>query len=292
MFEPNSPQAFYATQGPISDPGARGDLLADLPTEPRALCEAVQGLMLHVFWAERYGVSLSEERKAEVQLRAVARQLSRLVEIDGRPLIVAREPERRLVGNCRDHSTLAAAILRQHGIPARARCGFGTYFRPNHYEDHWVVDYWRADEGRWATLDAQLDVLQRGALGIAFDTADMPAGAFVSGGTAWRMCRRGEADPDSFGIFQWKGTGFICGNLLRDFAAQNKLEALPWDFWGLMLTPEEAIPADELALLDRIADLVDGGDAAFTAARALYESDERLRVPDVAAFVAGEPLHP
>jgi hypothetical protein len=290
VFEPNSPQAYYASQGLISDPGARGDLLAELPTEPTALCRAVQGLLLHVFWAERYGVSLSELRKAEVQLRAVARQLSRLIEIDERPLTVAREPERRLVGNCRDHSTFAAAILRHHGVPARARCGFGTYFQPNHYEDHWVVDYWRADEGRWATLDAQLDALQRGVLGIAFDTADMPAGAFVSGGAAWRMCRRGEADPDAFGIFQWHGWGFIRGNLLRDFAAQNKLEALPWDFWGLMRSPENPIPAAELALLDRIAELVDGGDAAFAEARALHESDARLRVPDVAAFVAGDPL--
>ena len=279
MFEANTPQAFFATPGPITDPGARGALLDDLPTEPAALCRAVQGLMLHVFWAERYGVSLSEERKGEVQLRAVARQLARMVEIDGRPLSVAREPERRLVGNCRDHSTLAAAILRHHGVPARARCGFGTYFLPNHYEDHWVVDYWRADEGRWATLDAQLDSLQREALGIAFDPTDMPPGAFVSGGEAWRMCRRGEADPDSFGIFEWKGWGFVRGNLLRDFAAQNKLEALPWDFWGLMLTPEEAIPADELALLDRVAALTVGGDPAFAAARALYESEERLRVP-------------
>ena len=86
--------------------------------------------------------------------------------------------------------------------------------------------------------------------------------------------------------------GFIRGNLLRDLAALNKLEALPWDFFGLMTKPDEALTADDLSLLDRVAELTLGGDAAFAEARALYDADARLRVPDVAAFVAGEPLNP
>jgi hypothetical protein len=145
--------------------------------------------------------------------------------------------------------------------------------------------------GRWVRFDPQLDELQRGVLGITFDVNDMPAGTFVPAGEAWQMCRRGQADPDTFGIFQWHGMGFIRGNLLRDLAALNKLEALPWDFFGLMTKPDEALTADDLALLDRVADLTLGGDAAFAEARALYETDARLRVPGVAAFVAGEPLN-
>ena len=59
--------------------------------------------------------------------------MTRLLEIDPSPLGRARPPERRLVGTCRDFTTFMTALLRAKGIPARARCGFGTYFLPGHY---------------------------------------------------------------------------------------------------------------------------------------------------------------
>ena len=49
------------------------------------------------------------------------------------------------------------AFLRAAGVPARARCGFGAYFRPGWFEDHWVVEYWNATAARWQLVDAQLD---------------------------------------------------------------------------------------------------------------------------------------
>ena len=101
----------------------------------------VQGLLIHIFWAERYGVKLSEERQREVQIRSVARKLARIKELADWPLIVPRPPEKKLVGNCRDFSVMLCAILRHQGVPARARCGFGTYFIPDHYEDHWICEY-------------------------------------------------------------------------------------------------------------------------------------------------------
>ena len=72
-----------------------------------------------------------------------------------------RPLDRRLVGNCRRFSVLLVAMLRHQGVPARARCGFGAYFLPNHFEDHWVVEYWNQEGGRWVFVDAQLDELQR-----------------------------------------------------------------------------------------------------------------------------------
>lgn len=53
------------------------------------------------------------------------------------------------------------AMLRHQGVPACARCGFGTYFRPNRNKDHLVVEYWKAADERWVMVDKQLDVLQR-----------------------------------------------------------------------------------------------------------------------------------
>ena len=90
-------------------------------------------------------------------------------------------------------------------VPARARCGFGAYFLPNHYEDHWVAEYWNAAEERWVLVDAQLDEFQRREMQVAFDPLDVPRDQFIVGGAAWKMCRSGVADPDSFGIFDMRG---------------------------------------------------------------------------------------
>ena len=123
------------------------------------LCKIVQGTTIHIFWAKHYGISLSEERKTEVQLRTIERRLARTLELDPHPLTETRPPEKKIVGNCRDFSVLLVSILRHQGIPARARCGFSAYFFPNHFEDHWVAEYWNSEQQRWMLVDAQLDAL-------------------------------------------------------------------------------------------------------------------------------------
>lgn len=279
---------YFASQSSISTPGDQVALYEGLPTSVAALRDVVQGLMVHVFWASQYGLALGPDREAEVQLRWVSRQLARIIELDPRPLTEARPVERKLVGNCRDHSTLLASMLRHQGIPARARCGFGAYFMPNHFEDHWVCEYWNADEERWVLVDAQLDALQREKLAIPFDTLDVPRDAFIVGGQAWRMCRSGMADPDAFGIFDMKGLWFVRGDFVRDVASLNKVETLPWDGWGLADARDEDLTPNDYALLDRLAELTAGDVPEFDTVRALYDSDLRLRVPKaVNSYTAG-----
>jgi len=272
------PFSYLSTQSAITTPGAQAALLEGLPLTVPALRDVVQGLMVHVFWAERYGLKLSPERQAEVQLRWVERQLARIAELDPRPLTEARPVERKLVGNCRDHSTLLASLLRHQGVPARARCGFGAYFEPGKFVDHWVCEYWSAEQRRWIMVDAQLDALQRETLGIAFDPLDVPRDAFIVGGQAWLMCRSGQADSDAFGIFDMKGLWFVRGDFIRDVASLNKVETLPWDGWGLVDARDEDLTTADLALLDQLAELTRGDVPDFATVRALYESDERLRV--------------
>ena len=273
--------SYYAQPGPMTDPQAYAAWLNDLPADIPSLVKVVQGVMVHIFWAERYGLTLSDERKGEVNLRFIPKMLARIAALDDRPLAAPRELERKLVGNCRDHTTLLCSILRQQGVPARARCGFGAYFMPNHYEDHWVCEYWHAAQQRWILVDAQLDPLQREVLNIPFDTLDVPRDQFITGGLGWQMVRSGGADPDSFGIFEWHGQWFVQDDLVRDFLALNKIELLPWDGWGLMAGPEDSVSADDLTLLDRLAALTLTGDSAFDDIRSLYASDPRLHTaPD------------
>jgi hypothetical protein len=268
--------AFYGVPGPVTGLGPHARLAGALPADIAAIRDAVQGLLIHVFWAERYGVNLSEERKAEVNLRRVDRQISRLLELDPSPLDRARPLERRLVGNCRDFTTFTAALLRAKGIPARARCGFATYFLPDHFEDHWVCECWDAGARRWLLVDAQLDALQRERLKIDFDPLDVPRDRFVTAGTAWRKCRSGDADPERFGIFDMHGLWFVRGDLVRDFMALNKVELLPWDHgWGHLAGDEEAA----YPLMDRIAALTEAPDESFEEIRTLFAADPGFSPP-------------
>lgn len=270
---------FYTTPGIMTDPGEYAKLLEGLPKDVLRLCEVVQGVLIHIYWAEQMGVSLSEERKQEVSIRPVAPKLTRILELDDHPLTEPRPLEKRLVSNCRDFSVLLTAILQHQGVPARARAGFGTYFIPGRYEDHWVCECWNSEEQRWVLVDAQLDALQRKALHIPFDPLDVPRDRFVIGGRAWQMYRSGEASPDLFGIFDMHGPWFIRGDLVRDFLALNKVDILPWDPWGHMAGPKEAILPEELTYLDRMAELTIRGDVAFDEIRSLYESDPVLHPP-------------
>jgi hypothetical protein len=266
---------YFTQHGTISNPGAYTSLFENLPTSIPDLVKLVQGVTIHVFWTERYGFKVPPERMAELQLRTMEKRLARTLELDPRPLTEPRTIEKKLLGNCRDHSLLLVAMLRHQGIPARARCGFGAYFLPDHFEDHWVVEYWNTEQNRWMFVDAQLDELQQDALKINFDVLDVPRDQFIVGGKAWQMCRSGEQDADKFGIFNMKGLGFVRGNLVRDVASLNKMELLPWDCWGVILKDTLDDPSD-LVALDEVAALTADDVPEFETLRARYESDPRL----------------
>jgi hypothetical protein len=281
--------SFFSQFGRMTDPGPFADLYADLPADLPSLVKVVQGLIIHVFWAERYGVTLSPDRQAEVQLRTMERRLAQTLELDSNPLTIARLNEKKIVGNCRDFSVTLASMLQSKGIPARPRCGFGAYFMADHFEDHWVCEYWNGLEGRWVLVDAQLDELQRNILQIPFSTLDVPRDQFIVGGAAWEMCRSGRANPEQFGIFDMNGINFVKGDFIRDVAALNKVELLPWDCWGLIFSEYASLPADDLSMLDRLAELTHGDVPDFDSVRHIYESDPRLCVSgSVQSYVNGD----
>jgi hypothetical protein len=275
---PNEIFAFYLKSGPLSTFPTTIDI-AGLPNAIAELVKVVQGLLVHIFWAERYGLNLPPERKDEVNLRDFSKKFPRLTQLDPAPITTPRPLEKRLVGNCRDFSNFLAVFLKSKGIPARARCGFGAYFMPGTYEDHWVTEYWDSSLGRWIMVDAQLDDLQKATLKIKFDTLDVPSYQFVTGGKAWLLCRAGQADPQKFGIFKMRGMDFIRGDLIRDFLALNNLEILPWDMFGHIAKPDSQLSEQEIALLDHIAGLTLQPDESFDEIRQIYQSNPDLQIP-------------
>jgi hypothetical protein len=272
--------SYYAKPAAMDDGGAHRAFLAVLPAEPGELAAAIQGLMLHQQWAPAYGETLTAERHQEPHLRGAEEMLACL---RGRaPLSnVARAPATRLVGVCRHFTLLTVAAQRAQGLPARARCGFADYFSPGKFEDHWVAECWSEREARWRLVDAQLDGLQRKKLGTGFDPLDVPRDRFVVAGRAWEMCARGEARPGQFGLSFLKqyGAGFVANNLVRDLAALNKREMLPWDVWGAMQAPTGTIAPEIAVVFDEVARYSVEPDVHFRALQERYRNDPRFTVP-------------
>jgi hypothetical protein len=274
-----NPQSFYAAHGQISDPGDYAALFDGLPTDVPGMVQVIQGLMLHLHWAQESGITLNRIRKQEANLRTMKDRLEKIRELSDAPLAETRVLSRRAVATCRDYALFLTCLLRHQGIPARARCGFSKYFTPGRFEDHWVCEYWREDESRWVMADPQLDEQQIAALGIDFDTLDMPPGRFVTGARAWQLCRSGRADPNRFGIFRLKGLDFVKGDLIRDFLALNKIEIQPWDNFGLIdKLFHKMIPAEK-DLMDRLARVSTGDDRDFLLVRSTFMSQKQHLLP-------------
>jgi len=270
--------AFYASHGPMSDPGEASALVEPLANDA-AMSRIIQGLGIYdVVARDFYGFEPPEDRLSEIHLRPIAKRLGRIVELDDRPLDIAREPDRRALGRCNSFALMLVTMLRAKGVPARSRGGFAAYFNPPNFEDHWVCEYWDAHEGRWRLADSQIDEVWRQRLNIRFDTLDVPRTQFLTAAEAWRQCRSGEADERRFGISfaGLRGLWFVASSMVRDVAALNKMEIAPWDVWGAQPGPKEEF---DLAFFDELAALTRDPDSAFAEVRRRYNEEDGLRVP-------------
>ena len=250
--------------------------LDGLPTAAVDLCRVAQSLLVSPDLAGGFGIA--EERHAEKSIRGATEIIRTLIALDSTPFDEPRPMQRRVVGTCRHFTVLSVAFLRHRGIAARARCGFASYFVSGKFVDHWVVECWDPATQRWVRIDAEM---------LGFPIVDAPTdlspGQFLTGGEAWFLCRDDGIDPSLFGVHgaphAW-GIGEIRGNAIRDLAALNKIEMLPWDEWGRMdasYKGETGPDYDEL--IDTVAAVCASNDPA--AIRELYATEELSVPPDM-----------
>jgi transglutaminase-like putative cysteine protease len=250
----------FAAHSSVTEPGRLEHLLDDLPSAVDGLAAVVRNLVVH---QDRVPAELLDARRRhdEPRTRRVASMLSRIHELDPRPLTEPRDPAARLVGHCRTSSVLLTAFLRHQGTPARPRCGFSVYYAGGRefYGDHWVTEHWvpgdaadpagaAADAAGWQLADAELDDETMRDHGMTFDPLDVPRSLLLLAGTAWQ---RGRADPDG-DSWRWFGahpddTGrtYVAGQLLRDAACLVRREPGAFDSW----LPGDV--GDHLGTLDR-----------------------------------------
>ena len=263
----------YAEAGALTDLGTVPHAaLEGLPHEALDICRCVRRLFLSPLAAA--GLGVEADRLSARNLRPAGALAGALLALDPAPLHVPRPPERRVVGTCRHFAVMSCALLRARHIPARARCGFATYFEADRGLDHWITECWHEPDGRWVRIDSEH--LGRPVLA---DPEDLPPGAFLTGGEAWSQFRDGRVDARHFGVQgteNW-GPAEIRGNAIRDLAALNKVETLPWDEWGRMEPSYRGETGPDYdQLIDRVAAACAAADTADAAA--LYALPE-LQVP-------------
>jgi hypothetical protein len=266
----------YAAAGPITElasvsPAALTGL-AGVATDAVGICAQVHSLVLQPDDATSLGVQ--SDRLAEKDIRPAARLVEILMALDRAPLHQSREAGGRVIGTCRHFAVLSCALLRYRGIKARARCGFATYFHPGQGLDHWITEYWHDGDSRWVRIDSE--ILGRPVLEHPEDLRD---GEFLTGGEAWSAYRAGRIDAAQFGVRGTEnfGPAEISGNAIRDLAALNKVEMLPWDEWGQMSAAYRgATGADYDELIDTVAAVCAADEPDAIAA--LYAREE-LQVP-------------
>lgn len=253
---------FYIEPGLITaipDPG----LFAALASDSRSLREIVSGLVIHPDMMHLYGRT-ALAGLAELNLRPVPALLDILRQRCDCPLSEPRAPDKRLLGSCRHYAVLLCAMLRAKGVPSRVRSGFANYFEPGTWEDHWLTEWQAPGANAWRRVDAEFDDVLTRFYQIAFDLADVPDEVFMTGPEAWRRYRRGEVDPQLFGIYESRGPRFIAGTVVRDLACLCKYEMLPWDYWGYIGDLSRRVVDLDEAFIDGLADAVLDGDLADT----------------------------
>jgi hypothetical protein len=243
----------WRRHSPMTDPGSETFRFDGLPSEIGALCRIIQGVLIHTDWIAAYGLGEAHAALSSRETLPLCLRLLQLAEADSRALSVQRPARTRAVGTCRDYALMMCGMLRHQGIPARVRCGFATYFIKNRWEDHWICEYWRAAEGRWCRVDAQLDEVLKQRLEIRFDATDLPPALFMMAGDSWRLCRAAQSDPIVFGHGTAHGLWFIRVNVIRDHYALNEAEVSEWDSWRHTTVPQQLVTEADQKATDLIA---------------------------------------
>lgn len=254
----------YTKQSRYSDPGKHAALLDDLPRDLFAVAAVARNVIVHY---RAGGFQFTGDRLAEIDSKFVERILDTDQSRHPFPLAQPRQPDQRVAGCCRDFTLLTVAALRHQGVPARSRVGWASYLQPGFHFDHVIVEYWNG--GRRVWMDPQMD------------ERDIPpnAGLFDSAATAWQALRRGEIDPDNYGVWPGSPLGgewFLHNYVIREVAHRYRDEMLLWEEWGLVSREMR-----EPEVIDEVADLLvraDGGDeVAERELHRRYLADDRLR---------------
>lgn len=270
----------HASHTPYSDPGRFTELVRALPTDPPALSAVARNVIVHY---RASGHELPEITRSDIDARWLEAILALDQDRHSGSLTEPREPTERVQGCCRDHTLFCVGALRSNGIPARSRVGFAGYFVDGWHHDHVIVEAWLDD--RWRRFDAEVEAPLDGlATPMDIGPGSLDGSGFVTAAEAWLGHRRGEIDPETYGVDVtvpvFRGPRFLFDEVIHEVAHRFGDELLLWDGWGRMGQPGEPLDEVDAAWLDQVAGLlVAADDGDLDAERLLlgrYRRDDGL----------------
>lgn len=279
--------SYFATQSPITDPGAYGEQIAAMPKDAAALCEAIQGLYLN--YKTWYQFKAGTEQILQSNDHYVRVMLRNVLDKDKAPLTQVRADGERVYASAADYVNLFCAAARTNGTPARARFGFklssaadSVKYGRIGYEKDYAGDFYVCYE---------IAEYWNGSAWVQADAAGMLNGCkFIPAAEAWQSWRKGEVCACAFHNEPSDGAEALRSCLMLDLAAVNKVELLGWDRYGWMLIPVNYMSGRAYAALDEAAGLLADVDANLEALQAVYAREEGLEVPG--ALLCAHPIVP
>ncbi|HSW69752.1 MAG TPA: AMP-binding protein [Gammaproteobacteria bacterium] len=286
IMQENALTNYYSQQSLISDPGIYQSYFENLSDDISQLCEILHGILLHFLDAKSFNCDVLPSRLAEMDCRQIKQIIQKVIELDDTLFHSPREISKKILSSCRDFSLLLCSVLRHKKIPARLRFGFTAFLFPGFHHDQTLMEYWDENKKSWCLINARMNSLfiKKYHVKAEDDFYNVSRNSFFVAGDAWLRCRSGTKQADQFGtgnINRVTGWRYIRNKLLQDFAALNKVEMLPWDCWGVMLSgPEDDFIHDskQMDLLDHIAELTLNPDKNLEQINRIYAAEKDLQV--------------
>ena len=282
----------YLQTGTYTYAGAYGDYFRSLPDNVAKLGRLVCSQVIHRVTLHEGNTNANAKLQYgdmtkfpwyrmrcedDILLTATA-MTAELFRLDERGFVPDRRVENKIVVTCRYVSVLMSAILKAKNIPCRSRAGFAPYFQPGKSMDHWINQYWSAEEARWVTIDADGFYDENGMNLGQYDIAD---GKFDHAAKVWLDVRNGSVD----------GTKFIYADGLGTCSLKAVIRALFYDFHALMNdeisyqfqpcyidNKFERLTEQDFKELDELARLLLSPDENFEKLAQIWETEKKYRI--------------
>lgn len=225
---------YYLQQTVNTNPGQYEHYFSSVPKDVEEIFRVARNVVEHHAGINSEHIPMNRYQEMEIdRIEDILEIISR----NGVDNIVDEIPlENKVVGNCFNISKLAVSLLRYHGIPARIRYAYCTYFYEDFSHEQALVEYWDAEVSKWRRGDASMNKEIIDHLGIEVDIDLLNVSKELSQPIAdvWLGCRFGKLNFEDYGASvenrKRGGIGHVAHKLTHDLACLNQLELMACDF--------------------------------------------------------------
>lgn len=282
----------YLQTGTYTYAGAYGEYFRSLPDNIARLAHLICSQVIHRVTLHEGNTNANDKlqygemtkfpwcrMRCEDDIFMTAAAMSaELFRLDERGFVPDRAVENKIVVTCRYVSVLMSAILKAKGIPCRCRAGFAPYFKPGVSMDHWINQYWNAEEERWVTFDADGFYDENG---MELGQYDIAEGKFDYAAKAWLDIRQGRTDGKEFLYADGLGTcslKAVSRYLFYDFHALMNNE-ISYKFQPCYIDEKfDELKESDFKELDELAQLLLLPDENFDTLISIWETKKKFRI--------------